>query len=255
MTAARVGLGASLAALTGPAGGVRYHWRALRHRRGCWRPFTDALAAWLDDWHPASDRLVLVGPSAGWCLPESALARVRAVDGLEPDPLARHLFARRFPTVARHLRWHAADYLAPVGGVLRPERLRALGRDFPEHAFLFCNVLGQLPYLYPDAVAQPSFALWKRALAAVLAERPFASFHDRLSGPVAARPDTLGATPSALGTTALVDRCLVAAPGRASVEVEDHDTGDLFPGRPRMLFAWQVTPRWTHLVEGVRSDG
>jgi hypothetical protein len=241
-------------ALTNPAGGLRYHWRALRHRRGCWQPFVVALGDWLAGWRPATDRVVLVGPSAGWCLPEAVLARFESLTGIEPDPLARRLFARRFPNLASHLRWHAADYLVPVDGELRAERLHALVRDFPSHAFLFCNVLGQLPYLHRAAVEQPSFAVWKHTLAAVFAERPFASFHDRLSGACVARPEALGATlPVPLGSADLAERYLVT--GAGAVEVEDHATGDLFPGRPRTLLAWEITPGWTHLVEAVRSDG
>jgi hypothetical protein len=240
--------------LANPAGGLRYHWRALRHRRGCWRPFVAALGDWLGGWRAAADHLVLVGPSAGWCLPETALARFASLTGLEPDPLARHLFVRRFPALAPRLRWHTADYLAPADGDFSVERLRALVRDFPAHAFLFCNVLGQLPYLHPAAAARPSFGLWKRALAAVLADRPFASFHDRLSGACVARPDALGTTLAVpLATAELAERYLVA--GADPVEVEDHDTGDLFPGRTRTLLAWEITPGWTHLVEAVRSDG
>lgn len=138
----------NLRGLSNPAGGVRCHWRAVRHRRRFWAPFVTALADALAPWEPSATHLLLVGPSAGWCLPPSLLARFRAIDALDPDPLARLLFARRFSSLARRLRSQDDDYLTS----LDPARLHALVADFPSHAILFANVLGQLPWLRPDAV-------------------------------------------------------------------------------------------------------
>ena len=61
--------------LVSPTGGLIYHWRAWRYRRSLWRPFIEPLAIWLADWTPAERALLLVGPSAGYCLPAALLER------------------------------------------------------------------------------------------------------------------------------------------------------------------------------------
>jgi hypothetical protein len=239
----------NLAALVNPAGGLRYHWRALRHHRR-WGPFTRALAGWLDEWKPTEDALLLVGPSAGYCLPGPFLARFATLDVVEPDPLARALLRRRFRALAGRMRWHPSDYLHPAPGCPA-----ALVREFPARAILFCNVLGQLPLLYPAAVDAPSFAAWKAELAECLARRRWASFHDRLSGPLA--PRLTGLSEPFPGPLAEVDllRRFFPPTGGDRVELEDHATADLFPGHARCFLAWEIRPGYFHLIEAVRDSG
>jgi hypothetical protein len=236
-----------MTALFGPAGGLGYHGRALRHRRR-WAPFVSALAAWLGEWRPTTDALLLVGPSAGWCLPPVLLARFARLHVLEPDPLARLLLRRRFATLADRFRFHAGDYLEPD-----PARTRALAADFPGAAILFCNVLGQLPWLHPAAVETPAFSVWKADLGRALAGRPWASFHDRLSGPIAPRLDAAGET----AATALDDQDLLrrfyARHTGARVELLDHGTAGLFPDHPRRFIPWEIGPGRFHLIEAVRD--
>src|SRR5215216_4794788 len=71
-----------------PSGGLVYHARALRHRSGLWAPFRRAVDEWLAEALPPADELILVGPSAGHCLPLERLARFRRLLVLEPDPVA-----------------------------------------------------------------------------------------------------------------------------------------------------------------------
>lgn len=233
-----------------PAGGLRYHWRALRHRRR-WDPFVRALADWLAEWKPPEPALLLVGPSAGYCLPGRFLARFTMLDVLEPDPLARALLRRRFRALAGRMRWHTTDYLLPVAG-----RAAALARDFPGRAILFCNVLGQLPWLHPAAIEAPSFAAWKAELAESLAHRRWASFHDRLSGRVPPRLAGLSEPfPAPVTEETLLRRFFPPAGGGDAVELEDHDTADLFPGHAHRFLAWEIRPGYFHLIEAVHDSG
>jgi hypothetical protein len=242
---------AALSALVNPAGGLRYHGRALRHRARLWSRFARALACWLEEWEPQAPSLLLVGPSAGYCLPGAWLGRFAAIDVLEPDPLARLLLARRFPSLRGRLRFHAGDYLAPGADGFSVERPGALAAAFREHAILFCNVLGQLLVLYPEAVESPSFARWKAALAGAVAGREWASFHDRLSGPLAPGLPELGATAGAMSDGELVERFYAGASGPA--ELETHLTAGMFPAGPRRYLAWEVTPGWFQLIEAARA--
>ena len=129
----------TMGALMTPSGGLRYHARALGHRRRLWGDFRRALALWLWQWQPGDRPLLLVGPSAAWCLPDALFRRFPTIDVLEPDPFARLLLGRRLRALGNAPRWHTTDYLDPTAA-----RLPALAADFPEHAILFCNVLGQL---------------------------------------------------------------------------------------------------------------
>lgn len=228
--------------MVNPAGGVRYHWRARRHARR-WRPFTAPLAQWLDAWRPEADRLLLIGPSAGWCLPDALFLRFARLDVLEPDPLARLLLARRLRGLGREARTHAGDYLTGA-----PDRLAQLGRDFPAHAILFCNLLGQLRFLHPELDDPARARRWKDALATTLDGRAWATFHDRLSGRIA--PRLAGTT--AASDVGLDDDALVAAFYAGDGELVTHGTEHLFPARPRRYFAWELVPGRHHLVEAVR---
>jgi hypothetical protein len=240
-----------LRGLLNPAGGLRYHARALRHRRRRWQSFTISLAQWLESWEPRATALFLVGPSAGYCLPADWLGRFTTIDAIDPDPLARLLLMRRFPGLRGRLRWHHAPYLEPAAGGFSRARLDRLARDFSTHAILFCNLLGQLRILHPEAVEAPSFAAWKRDLAGVLADRAWATFHDRLSGPVAPQV-TVESVAGPLTDEELVDRFYTGERGRR-VELETHGTADLFPALPRRYLSWEITPGWFHLIEAIHS--
>ena len=233
-----------------PAGGAVYHLRALRFGRLLWTPFQRALADWLDDWNPGSDRLLLVGPSAGYCLRDRFLARFRDVLVLEPDPVARWLLARRLAGMPRvHTR--ADDLL--VGGLLDAGRdLADLLDAEPARAVLFCNVLGQVPFLLPDDAFAPWADAFRARVVPALAGRGWASFHDRLSGPLAPAFGDEPRSPAALDDDALLARFYAHA--STSVELVDHLTSGLWsPALPRRYFSWELSPGRFHLIEGVRD--
>jgi hypothetical protein len=231
-----------LAAILNPAGGLRYHWRARRHSRR-WAPFVEPLADWLDGWMPDTEHLLLVGPSAGWCLPDAVFRRFARIDVLEPDPLARVLLSRRLRRLGREPRLHERDYLTAD-----PARIAELACDFPRHAILFCNVLGQLRFLHPELDDTERSLQWKRALMAALDGRAWATFHDRLSGRLV--PRLGGETAASEG--AMSDEDLAAAFYDDVGELHAHGTDGLFPQLPRRYFAWELVPGRHHLIEAIR---
>jgi hypothetical protein len=119
-----------------PSGGLTYQLRALRYRRGLWAGFHATVAGWLSDWQPNARTLVIVGPNAGHALPPGFLERFEQVIALEPDPIARHLLARRPgcpPATLRQARLpEHPGWPGPAGGALSRRRLP------------FSNVLGQV---------------------------------------------------------------------------------------------------------------
>jgi hypothetical protein len=238
-----------------PAGGLVYHLRALRFRRTLWAPFERALATWLEAWDPGSDSVLLVGPSAGYCLADRFLMRFRDVLVLEPDPVARLILARRLARlrVAR-ARTCADDIL--VRGLLGPGRdLRDLLEADPTRAVVFCNLLGQVRFLLPDAAFDTWADAFRTRVVPALAARSWVSFHDRVSGEVAPEIGTEPASACGLDERGLVARFYAAAPvARGTVELVDHLTGALWPSSlAREYFAWQVVPGRFHLIEGISA--
>jgi hypothetical protein len=249
------------AAMLLPSGGLRYHARALRFRRR-WRPFRDGLADFVtNDWQPPRDRpLLLLGPSAGWCLPLVALAdrAPSMVIAVDLDPLGLLLLRRRFralrPSAAPPLHLHVGDALgmpaadAPTTDVL--PALAALLSSHPTANVLFCNLWGQWVFDIPDDHVRTR---WKARLPALLHGRTWASFYDRMSGPLAPRIDPVDVrSPSQLSLPALVERFYGHADGDGpTIPLVDHETGGLLPDLPRRHLAWELGPGAHHLVEAV----
>jgi hypothetical protein len=214
--------------LNDPSGGLGYHLRALRYRRSLWAPFIGCVHAWLHDWRPAPDTLLLVGPSAGYTLAAGFLARFRTVRALEPDVLARRLLRWRFPQVA----WHF-DRLDCVCTADGPAMLAA---HYPGAAILFCNVLGQAP--------EPALLTgWRATADAALSRHHWASFHDVLSSTHAPQARAMPAADGWADADALA-----CALWRGAVVVTDHGTFGMAP-HARRLACWQIAPQRWQVVE------
>ena len=236
------------AAWNNPAGGLRYHLRALRNSGRAWQPFREGLETWLGEWEPGVETLAIVGPSAGYCLPVRALAQFRRFVIFEPDPVARFILRRRLQRTlpGREITWIAHDaWIDPVRrGDAIPRAL--LG---PGTALLFSNIIGQLPYLVDTADYAEWRKLWCDQLFPLLEQTPWASFHDRVSTeiePQNALPQH-GRRLEAEELTALYE----PAP-RELVELYEHGSHELLPpGRSYRYLHWPLTPTMHHLIECV----
>lgn len=212
-----------------PSGGLTYHLRAWRYRQRLWHGYRTQVAEWLHGWQPDSRQLLLIGPSAGYSLAEDFLAGFARISVLEPDPLARALLRRRFPGI----RFDFASRLH------HPTRLI---EDFPDAAWLFCNLLGQA---WTDTPA----ATWHAELHAALAGRIWASYHDLVS--TARPPDSTGRL-DLPGLVAL-DELLGHFWQGGELIVDDHDSYGLFPHLARSYTVWPLYPGRYHLVEWLQG--
>jgi hypothetical protein len=233
-----------------PSGGLVYHLRALRYRSTLWLPFRRALADWLARHVSESEVLVLVGPSAGHCLPLAQLGRAQKLVVLEPDPLARRLLAQRL--APRALLAEPRDLLVQPLLSGKPG-LDTLLERWPAASVLFCNVLGQLHFELDDAQQARFTAEFRRRVWPALRERAWASFHDRWSFDC---PRDAAAEPGSLHFERLPnDQQLAEAyfgAEQPAVTALDHGTTELFPETlPRDYLSWRITPRAQHLVEAV----
>ena len=216
-----------------PSGGLTYQLRALRYRRSLWAGFHAAVAGWLSDWQPDGSTLVIVGPNAGHALPPGFLERFEQVVALEPDPIARHLLARR--PDARRLRFDKLDCLST------PDGLALLAARFPDAAFLFSNVLGQ--------VAAPGGS-WTALLSRHLQARHWASYHDVIS--TTRVPDHRAPLRSA--TAPSLETLLAHFWTRGEIAVTDHETLHLGGRGPFSYALWPITPARWQVVEWVESQ-
>jgi hypothetical protein len=237
-----------------PAGGLRYHVRALLAGQR-WQPFRAAFASWLPVFDAARASAVLVGPSAGYTFPDAFLRRFSTITVLEPDPLAGSLICRRLRKLGvATLRLERADHLISP---LRDGRsgLAELLRADPAACLVFGNVLGQTRFL----MREPDFERFKGAfrerIVPLLAGRAWLSFHDRLSGGFAPRFEQPHLAPARLDDAAVLRELYPSAPAEAQVELFDHQSDGFFPRQlPHAYFHWQIDRARHHLIEGVMSD-
>ena len=241
-----------------PAGGLRYHVRGFRYEKTLWYAFRFALAEWLYEWKPPERRLVLVGPSAGYCFQAFFFERFEEVLCLEPDPVARRLFAFRLgraPLESRPaLRFESQDLLLDD-----PERFRKRLESEGDVCVLFSNIVGQFRVLLEAETAEHErFARLRSSLLSALGDRSYASFHDRVSGGLEPIMDGAVVFDRRLNDHEVVEQfypghddagSMIRADG--SAPLLDHLTAGFFPAdRPHAYFSWQLLPGIHHLIEG-----
>ena len=222
-------------------GGLFWHLRAVVARKSLWSPFRSQLEDWLAGWSPPTRNLLLVGPSAGWCLPDSFLTRFDHLHALDIDPAAPHLFHLLHGGALRRagasLTWSRIDFFANPAGVLAA---------YPDAAVLFCNVAGQRCVQVSDPAAVEVEML---ALQALLRGRGWASFHDLLSATtdVTAPARSL---PRRMGAHELLASCGLGG------EWFDHMTGGLMPVHAaRRILPWRFKRGRLHLIEAGWVEG
>ena len=223
--------------LIDPSGGLRYHLRAARYRRPLWAPFRQCVATWLQGWQPPERELILIGPNAGYTLPDWfsdwANARFKRVVALEPDRVARALLQRRFKGLP--LAFGTLDCFADPHGPAQ------LASAYPNAAFLFSNVIGQLVDLAGGED-------WKTALRHVMRSRSWASYHDVISTQT---PPRL-ALAEGCAVDGELEQVLEKFWSGGELELHDHGTFRLAPSAPAAQYAiWSITPRQHHLIEWI----
>lgn len=240
-----------------PAGGLRYHLRALRHSRVLWQPFRWALGEWLLDWKPPEKTLVLVGPSAGYNLQPFLFERFERLVCLEPDPIARALFARRLRSAPLDAR-PKLEFLSQDHLLFHPERLLELLQELGPAALLFSNVLGQLRALLAvSSTDAPQLSRVRTTVQQALVGRSWASFHDRVSGLLRPTFDGVVISDSRLSDDEVIASAYESSAAKAKLgdnELLDHLTEGFFPSElPHAYFVWELSPGLFHLIEGVCS--
>jgi hypothetical protein len=241
--------------LWNPAGGVRYHLRALRYAARLWEPFRWPLGEWLLGWRTSEPTLLLVGPSAGYNLQPFLLERFQRVVVLEPDPLARWLLRRKLARVPLDPR-PTLEMMGEDQLVFHPDRFAPLLERLGPTAILFCNVLGQLQHLLQiEETTAPSFVAVRDSVRAALQGRSWASFHDRVSGALAPSLEEPIAAERRWSDRELLEQAYYGAEGELGGTLFDHGTEGFFPeSLPHLYLRWELAPGSFHLIEAVASE-
>lgn len=220
-------------------GGLAYHSSAFRYRATLWQPFVSSVEAWLGDWRPSTRELIIFGSSAGWTLPKTFVSRFESVLCVEPDPLARWLFAKRFMSV-RRLEFETRTDLLPW--FRQGEWAPFLDRH-SSAALLFSNFLGQLPLLIPPAMRTPALAAQTQTeFLSGLHGREWASYHDVLS---ARAPLRVGAPLRNDGQFELAELASCYFDSSRTDTVLDHETSWLEASK---FSVWNLRPGIHHIV-------
>ena len=241
------------------AGGPLYHAKALIYRP-YWREFQKAVENWLESWDiPKHQGLILVGPSAGYNLPMGLLSKFKTLVVLEVDPVARILFHQRLKSASRaHGKKVASVHFLKDDLLIESQgqKFAQLLSLYPNRPVLFCNILGQLSLLADfgletDQDEKQTAFLKKMAsnFEKACEGRPWASFHDRLSGPL--RPDMAHATfAKAMSDAQLTQEMYPSTPG----ELTSHELPVFWPHHlTHHYWRWRLTGKQYHLIEAVRG--
>ena len=211
-----------------------YHYRSLRYGKRLWGSHQVKVASFLNDWNPKGDELLLFGPSGGYSLPEAFIRKFSKIIAVEPDPVARLVFEKRFQVkpewVKQPVQFNHRDDLARFAPFTGP--------------VLFCNVLGQIP--------MKNTSSFRRVLHPFLEGRSFASYHDAMSGHDI-EFDCEDAPRKKTGLTQMKSWIYVKNPS-GKFEVTAHLAPDLFDearGLEYRYWWWKITDRQSHLLEGV----
>lgn len=245
--------------LFGPSGGLSYHWSAWRYRHKLWASFRAEVETWLcEEWKPQAKELIIFGSSAGWTLNDRFLSRFDSIVCVEPDPLSRWIFSRRFGHLSKtsekwKLRWSDRTDLLPWFASHTRDFENWLA-EYPAHAILFSNLLGQMPCLDPGF---GSNEINKKSFLNALREREWASYHDLLSGCCihSESGEVLRLAPRDLDVTLSEStlRELASEVFAVPQDVYNHETLWLSEKRRTHFAHWQIRPHQHHLIAFVHS--
>jgi len=237
-----------------PSGGLKWHLRAFLNRKK-WGLLKNGLNTELADWQVSKNELLLVGPSAGWTLPNAYLNQFSRIHAIDLDPLAKRLFLTNHPLLKNKLHWQTADYLEQLPQWLSDPK----NTNTP---LLFCNTLGQRG-LHTENLDQTLADFSK--IQGWVKNHDWFSYHDRLSfqlpkhsnahrivkelSDTASQLKQTGTLPTELLLTALRLAELRSTQG-LQLEITDHCTEHVLPSAcSRSYQAWPMTPRSIHIIE------
>lgn len=225
------------------SGGLFYHYSAFKYRNTIWKSYIQQVDLWLRTWNQQREHLIIIGPSGGYSLPDSFLTQFKSVTLLDPDPLAPLSFKLTHKTPVA---WLQENWLNDGLEGLQKE---ILSRK-TTHSFLFCNILGQLPYIMPSSKKVGSYNL--KDFFTSISQCSWASYHDLFSFKATLREALPNLNPWALAISKedfdYLQQTLQHF--KRPTAITDHLTsGMIGQESPRQLFLWQRLNNYYHIIE------
>jgi len=231
---------------TNAAGGLKYHFKAAQNSKKLWAPFREKISTLLMQWQKQNTKqlhneLLLIGPSAAYCVDSAFFSSYESIKAIDVDPLAALFFKLRHRPVS--VKFHLQNLF------INDERpFQNLLEQNPNASVLFCNILGQLPLIFAEQKNTALLEYWKTHLPRLLKNRTWASFHDRVSGPLRPKITHSIKFDHRLSDEELIEHCY--NPVSERTELVDHDTSGLFPIQcDHVYLPWQIDPSWWQLIE------
>lgn len=235
-----------------PTGGLHYHWNAWKYKNKLWKSFQKSIENWLlQEWNPSSDELVLIGPSAGYQLPLVFLKKFKKIIFYEQDAIAAYLLKRKLKKNKILFEANEKSISFFVKNKLSLEGMIEIQKQHPDAAFLFCNVLGQLPIL-KNQIEEQKWIEWSHALEVLFEKNDWASFHDVFSSthntPSVTKLKVTGLERKKLLKNEFLKKIFLSTD---KIEVVDHQFFSCFSEKNIHFFYWNLKPKTHHVVAGV----
>lgn len=227
-------------------GGLVYHWRALKYSSSLWKSYHKNIAEWLAEWPQKNERLLLVGPSAGYSLTNEFLSRYKKIVVNELDSCARYLFKKKF--YKSDIDFIKTDLLGTTRDLVPDQFITYINSNL-SCDILFANVLGQISIL--TANNPEKFISWSSKLKKGIQSKNFASYHDLFSfkGSYRWKSESI-LCDGAVEEDRLV-REFIDSDSLTQIELMDHWTQNLMSLGRRRVLHWEIAPKQHHLIECV----
>lgn len=228
------------------SGGLGWHWQAWRSQNR-WLHSVKLLANWLEiqSIPKTHEKLLIIGASAGWMMPNQWLCQFKEVETFDIDPLAPILFRLNH---GRALKKRGVKLSCQIQDGI--QFLPQLLKHNPNAAIFFDNVLGQLRFISPT-LSKAEQQLGEIKL--LLAGRSWGSIHDRMSGEIY-QSNRTGQDTSSTHTRGLLENELEIQAWLTKINAQspwlDHLTENVFPtGTAIENFTWAFKRNYVHWLQ------
>lgn len=221
------------------SGGLFYHYLGFKYSSRNWADSRSFINQHLNDFINQTQRKILfIGPSAGYLFEVENKDKLNSSTFIDIDPLASLLFKIRHQSQGHWIRQDAFF------------SLNDLVSNYASHAFIFCNVLGQLPFIFPNEWNNDEKLItWKKSFRDTMKSKSVFSFHDRLTIVTNDRVLLKEQANQYLSTRTLVESLVTN-----SSTVIDHSTDNLFETNQAHYTLWPMTPNEHHVLECISQN-
>lgn len=231
-----------------PTGGLFYHYLGLKYSKRLWKQTRELLSQELSHWLMNKKKLIIIGPSAGYLFNSETFSQLTELTLIDTDPLALYLFKLKHKCPQKTQSF-TQDGIGIQNGKVNFHSLNIILKNHPDQPILFSNVLGQLPLVAPSTFSHSKqIDEFKLQLQEIVQNRPFFSFHDRLTikQTVKAKKSCVKSA-TQLSNNEVIESLVDLS---QSLELLDHSTYRLFDHcKSYSYWLWSRTPSEIHITE------